>query len=93
MFEYVPLKQSSSDFIKRLFYLKSYGKMQKYRRKTYVRGWQKLIAWTGNTAEPIADSSIHQLKNPPSPQSSKIPQKSSKISNFQSQTSYRTPYR
>lgn len=57
------------------------------------RGWQKLIAWTRNTAEPIADSSIHQLKNPPSPQSPKIPQKSSKISNFQSQTSYRTPYR
>lgn len=57
------------------------------------RGWQKLIAWTGNTAEPIADSSIHQLKNPPSPQSPKIPLKSSKIPNFAFQTTYRTPYR
>ena len=37
----------------------------------WYRGWQKLIAWTGNAAEPIADLSTHQLKNSISPQSSK----------------------
>ena len=41
-------------------------------------GWQKLIAWTGNAAEPIADLSTHQLKNPTSPQSSKSQQNQAK---------------
>ena len=38
-------------------------------------GWQKLKRQPGNTAEPIADSPTHQLKNQPSSQSLKIPHK------------------
>ena len=41
------------------------GKIEKYRDFYNIGGWQKLIALPGNTAEPIADSSTHQLKNPP----------------------------
>ena len=67
--------------------------MEKYRRKTYVWGWQKLTNRTGNAAKPIADSPTDFLQNFTLSISSKIPIKSSKISNFQSQTSYRTPYR
>ena len=46
-----------------------------------VRGWQKLIAWPGNAANPIADSSTDFLQNFTLSISSKIPQKSSKIPN------------
>ena len=56
-------------------------------------GWKKLIAWTGNAAEPIADSSTDFLQNFNLSISLKIPTKSSKIQNFTLQTTYRTPYR
>ena len=37
--------------------------MWKYRRKTYVRGWQKLERVFCFLISDIADSSTHQLKN------------------------------
>ena len=58
-----------------------------------VWGVAKTKKTTGNAANPIADSSTHQLKNPTSPKSSKYPTKSSKIPNSTLQTTYRTPYR
>ena len=63
MFEYVLFKHSRSDFIERLFYYQSHGKMEKYRHFHIYGGWQKLIALPGNAANHIADSSTHQLKN------------------------------
>ena len=56
-------------------------------------GWQKLKRQSGNAAEPIADLSTHQLKNPTYPQSLKFPTKSSKIQNQAHQILYRTTYR
>ena len=56
-------------------------------------GLQKLIAWTGNAANSIADSSTDFLQNFTLSISSKIPTKSSKIQNPAHQTLYRTPYR
>ena len=41
--------------------------MYKYRIKTYVRGWQKPKQVFCFLIPGIADSSIHQLKNPISP--------------------------
>ena len=57
------------------------------------RGYLKLIRWTGNAANPIADSSTDLLQNFTLSISLKIPQKSSKIPIFSSQTPYRTTYR
>lgn len=57
------------------------------------RGWQKLIALTGNVAEPIADSSTDFLQNFTLSISSKIPLKPSKIQFLFKLTRYRIPYR
>lgn len=68
MFEYVLLKQSRSDCIKRLFY---YQSAEKCRNTVLVvgRGWQKLDQSIYFSILAIASSSTHQLKNP-SPQNS-----------------------
>ena len=64
MFEYILLRQSRTDFIERLFYLKTMVNIYLLDIVFIYWGWQKLIRHPGNTANPIADSSTHQLKNP-----------------------------
>ena len=56
-------------------------------------GWQKLIAWTGNAAEPIADLSTDFLQNFTLSISSKFPTKSAKIPILITKILYRTQYR
>ena len=58
-----------------------------------VLGWQKLIAWTGNAVNPIADLSTDFLQNFTLSISSKIPLKPSKIQFLFKLTRYRTSYR
>ena len=67
--------------------------MQKYRGKTYVRGWQKLEQVFLFPILGIAGSPTDFLQNFTLSISSKIPTKSSKIQILSSQTTYRTPYR
>ena len=94
MFDFVLLKQSRSDFIERLFYLKTMYNIYLLDIIFCIQGgYLKLIRQTGNAANPIADSSTDFLQNFTLSISSKYPQKSSKITIFPSQTTYRTPYR
>ena len=93
MFEFILLKQSRSDFIECLFYLKRMYNIYLLTIVFTYRGQLKLILRAGNAASPIADSSTDLLQNFTLPISSKIPQKSSKIPISPSRTPYRTPYR
>ena len=93
MFEYVLLKQSRSDFIERLFYLKECIIYIYYTLFLPNLGQLKLIRQTGNAANLIADSFTDFLQHFTLSISSKSQQNQakSKISPFK--TTYRTPYR
>ena len=68
-----------------------YGKIEKYRDFYNIGGWQKLIAWTGNAAEPIADLSTDFLQNFTLSISSKSQQNQPK-SQFSSQQPHIVPH-
>lgn len=63
MFEFILLKQSRSDFIERLFYLKQWSIYIYYTLFLPNRGQLKLIRWSGIAANPIADSFTDFLQN------------------------------
>lgn len=90
---YVLLRQSRSDFIEHLFYLKRMYNIYLLYTVLPNRGQLKLTNRTGKSAAPIADSSTDLLQNFALSISSKSPTKPSKIPISPFQITYRTPYR